>query len=116
MLDCKERVCEQLQIDVDDVKLSMGMSNDYQQAVCFSPFSFEYFLIQGEFMFNNKLVVNIKCRVSSTRLFHDNCFYLCYKNKFNWRFYLFISIFFHLQILSGATAVRLGSTIFGARE
>ena len=33
LIECRKQVCEELKLDVDDVELSMGMSNDYVHAV-----------------------------------------------------------------------------------
>ena len=33
MVQCRQRVCDELHLNVDDIQLSMGMSNDYEQAV-----------------------------------------------------------------------------------
>ena len=32
--ECRERVCKELGLDPTDVELSMGMSGDFEQAVC----------------------------------------------------------------------------------
>lgn len=33
LIKCREKICDELGIDVKDIELSMGMSNDYEHAV-----------------------------------------------------------------------------------
>lgn len=33
LIECRENVCEKLSISLEDVELSMGMSNDFEKAV-----------------------------------------------------------------------------------
>ena len=33
LIECRENVCEKLGISLEDVELSMGMSNDFEKAV-----------------------------------------------------------------------------------
>lgn len=33
LVDCKNKICDQFQLNKDDFELSMGMSNDFEQAV-----------------------------------------------------------------------------------
>lgn len=34
LLKCREVLCDKLKMDIENVELSMGMSNDYEHAVC----------------------------------------------------------------------------------
>lgn len=54
-MKCKETVCEELQLSFDKVELSMGMSNDYEQAVSIGLFFETVFL---EILTSHKSLMN----------------------------------------------------------
>lgn len=55
LMKCKETVCEELQLSFDKVELSMGMSNDYEQAVSIGLFFETVFL---EILTSHKSLMN----------------------------------------------------------
>lgn len=36
---CRQEVCEKLKLDINEVELSMGMSTDFEHAVCITLFN-----------------------------------------------------------------------------
>ena len=89
-MNCKLEVCKALDIPAEQFELSMGMSGDFEQAVCN--------------IIIHSLQRNIETRPRNWVLLHTRTPGVPLTNV-NF-----------MQIEMGSTNVRIGSTIFGPRE
>jgi hypothetical protein len=100
LVNCKLEVCKALDIPTEQFELSMGMSGDFEQAVC---------------------NITIHCLHRNIKAIPQNFGFFLEFTEF--RFLDSIGLFGHplttvnsMQIEMGSTNVRIGSTIFGPRE
>lgn len=98
LLKRREEVCESLNLPLEQVELSMGMSTDFEHAV-----SYQLSLIK---------FVQICFKTCNSVLFYSFKFILILRKamtNLTQKYFLF-------QIEVGSTNIRVGSTIFGTRE